>query len=135
MVTMGIALGLCPNPSRSSRCFSRSHAARHAVGVRPGDTAESMPVWLQDVMQIFPTPHFVSFSQAVVYRATGPDIVWPELLVMAVISAVYFATPACASTGRWSSFNDVIGDHGTFARAAARPGNQDGANRAGDFQL
>ena len=57
-----------------------------------------MPVWLQDVMQIFPTPHFVSFSQAVVYRATGPDIVWPELLMMAVISAVYFATPACAST-------------------------------------
>ena len=49
MVTMGIALGLCPNGSRSSRRFSRSHAARHAVGVRPGDTAESMPVWLQDV--------------------------------------------------------------------------------------
>ena len=47
-----------------------------------------MPVWLQDVMQIFPTPHFVSFSQAVVYRAAGLDIVWPELLMMAVISAV-----------------------------------------------
>ena len=31
-------------------------------------------------MQIFPTPHFVSFSQAVVYRATGRDVVWPELL-------------------------------------------------------
>ena len=51
---------------------------------------ETMPVWLQDAMQIFPTPHFVSFSQAVLYRAAGIDVVWPELLVMAIISAVYF---------------------------------------------
>jgi ABC-2 type transport system permease protein len=49
-----------------------------------------MPVWLQDAMQIFPTPHFVSFSQAVLYRAASLDIVWPELLMMALISAVYF---------------------------------------------
>jgi len=33
----------------------------------------------------------VCFAQAVLYRAAGLDIVWPELLVMAVISAVYFA--------------------------------------------
>ena len=52
---------------------------------------ESMPVWLQNGMQIFPTPHFVSFSQAVLYRAAGLDIVWPELLMMTIISAVYFA--------------------------------------------
>ena len=51
---------------------------------------ETMPVWLQGAMQIFPTPHFVSFSQAVLYRAAGIDVVWPELLVMAIISAVYF---------------------------------------------
>jgi ABC-2 type transport system permease protein len=51
---------------------------------------ETMPVWLQDAMQIFPTPHFVSFSQAVLYRAAGLDIVWSELLMMAIISAVYF---------------------------------------------
>jgi ABC-2 type transport system permease protein len=52
---------------------------------------ETMPVWLQDAMQIFPTPHFVGFAQAVLYRAAGLDIVWPELLVMAIISAFYFA--------------------------------------------
>jgi len=52
---------------------------------------ETMPVWLQNVMQIFPTPHFVSFSQAVLYRAAGLDIVWPELLMMTIISAAYFA--------------------------------------------
>ena len=52
---------------------------------------ETMPVWLQEAMQVFPTPHFVSFSQAVLYRAAGLDIIWPELLVMAIISAFYFA--------------------------------------------
>ena len=52
---------------------------------------ETMPVWLQQGMQIFPTPHFVSFSQAVLFRAAGLDIVWPELLAMAIISAAYFA--------------------------------------------
>jgi ABC-2 type transport system permease protein len=49
-----------------------------------------MPV-LQNGMQIFPTPHFVSFAQAVLYRAAGLDIVWPELLMMSIISALYFA--------------------------------------------
>ena len=52
---------------------------------------ETMPFWLQKGMQFFPTPHFVSFSQAVLYRAAGLGIVWPELLVMAIISAAYFA--------------------------------------------
>ena len=33
---------------------------------------ETMPVWLQNAMQIFPTPHFVSFSQAVLYRGGRP---------------------------------------------------------------
>jgi len=51
---------------------------------------ETMPVWLQSLMQIFRTPHFVSFAQSVLYRAAGLDIVWPELLIMAIISAVYF---------------------------------------------
>ncbi len=52
---------------------------------------ETMPVWLQSGMQIFPTPHFVAFAQAVLYRAAGLDVVWPELLVMAIISSAYFA--------------------------------------------
>ena len=46
-----------------------------------------MPVWLQDAMQIFPRPHFVSFAQSVLSRAA----VWPELLIMAIIRAFYFA--------------------------------------------
>jgi len=53
---------------------------------------ESMPVWLQYVMQIIsPTPHFVAFSQAVLYRGADLTIVWPLLVAMAVIGSVYFA--------------------------------------------
>jgi ABC-2 type transport system permease protein len=57
----------------------------------PATPRESMPVWLQDAMQILPTPHFVSFAQSVLSRTAGLGIVWPELLMMATISAVYFA--------------------------------------------
>ena len=53
---------------------------------------ESMPVWLQHVMRIIsPTPHFVAFSQAVLYRGADLAIVWPQLAAMAVIGSVYFA--------------------------------------------
>ena len=53
---------------------------------------ESMPVWLQHLMQIVsPTPHFVAFSQAVLYRGADLAIVWPLLVAMAAIGSVYFA--------------------------------------------
>ena len=53
---------------------------------------ESEPVWLQYVMQIIcPTPHFISFSQAVLYRGADFSIVWPQLAAMAAIGCVYFA--------------------------------------------
>ena len=53
---------------------------------------ESMPVWLQWIMQTFsPTPHFVSFSQGVLYRGAGLDVVWPEIVKIIAIGAAYFA--------------------------------------------
>jgi ABC-2 type transport system permease protein len=52
---------------------------------------ETMPTWLQDVMQLAPTTHFVSFSQAVLYRGAGIEIVWPRLLAIAAISSAIFA--------------------------------------------
>jgi ABC-2 type transport system permease protein len=53
---------------------------------------ESMPVWLQYVMRIIsPTPHFVAFAPAVLYRGAGFTIVLPWLLAMAAIGSVYFA--------------------------------------------
>ena len=52
---------------------------------------ESMPVWLQYLMKVIsPTPHFVIFAQDVLYRGADLSIVWPELLAMTVIGAVYF---------------------------------------------
>ncbi|AAV93439.1 ABC transporter permease [Ruegeria pomeroyi] len=51
---------------------------------------ESMPVWLQNVMQLSPSTHFVSFSQAILYRDAGLDIVWPDMVVMVALSAVFF---------------------------------------------
>lgn len=53
---------------------------------------ESMPVWLQYVMQtISPTPHFVAFAQAVLFRGADLTIVWRPLLAMLIIGSVYFA--------------------------------------------
>ena len=53
---------------------------------------ESMPVWLQYLMRIIsPTPHFVAFAQAVLFRGADLSIVWPWLLAMAAIGSVYFA--------------------------------------------
>jgi ABC-2 type transport system permease protein len=51
---------------------------------------ESMPVWLQHVMQFAPTTQFVAFAQAVLYRAAGFDIVWPQLAALAAITTVFF---------------------------------------------
>lgn len=52
---------------------------------------ESMPVWLQYVMKtISPTPHFVSFAQAVLFRGADLSLVWRPLVAMLIIGAVYF---------------------------------------------
>ncbi len=53
---------------------------------------ESMPVWLQYVMQtISPTPHFVAFAQAVLFRGADLSIVSRPLVAMLIIGSVYFA--------------------------------------------
>ena len=52
---------------------------------------ESMPVWLRYIMEVIsPTPHFVAFAQAVLYRGAGLSIVQPQLLALVVIGSVYF---------------------------------------------
>ncbi|WP_372501861.1 ABC transporter permease [Tistrella mobilis] len=52
---------------------------------------ESMPVWLQKVMMLSPATHFVAFSQAVLYRGAGLDVVWPTLVILAGIGFAIFA--------------------------------------------
>ncbi len=52
---------------------------------------EGEPVWMQYLMRsIFPTPHFVDFSQAVLFRGADFSIVWPQLAAMAAIGSIYF---------------------------------------------
>jgi ABC-2 type transport system permease protein len=50
---------------------------------------ESMPLALQKAMQFVPSTHFVSFSQAVLFRDASPGMVWPDLAKMFVIGCAY----------------------------------------------
>jgi ABC-2 type transport system permease protein len=52
---------------------------------------ESMPVVLQNAMQFVPSTHFVSFSQAVLFRNATPAMVWPDLAKMFLIGCAYTA--------------------------------------------
>lgn len=50
---------------------------------------ESMPIFLQKVMQFVPSTHFVSFSQAVLFRDATLAMVWPQMLAMLAIGSAY----------------------------------------------
>jgi ABC-2 type transport system permease protein len=50
---------------------------------------ESMPVFLQKAMQFVPSTHFVSFSQAVLFRDATPAMVWPQMAAMFAIGSAY----------------------------------------------
>jgi ABC-2 type transport system permease protein len=50
---------------------------------------ESMPDWLQKTMQFVPSTHFVSFSQAVLFRDASIEMVWTQLAAMFAIGAAY----------------------------------------------
>ena len=51
---------------------------------------EAMPDWVQRIMLFSPSTHFVAFSQSVLYRGAGLDVVWPELARTAGIGVVFF---------------------------------------------
>ncbi len=51
---------------------------------------ESMPEIIQDVMLLAPTTHFVELSQAILYRAAGFDVVWPQFLALFCIGIGLF---------------------------------------------
>lgn len=57
-------------------------------GVTP---LESMPLALQNAVQVLPSTHFIKFAQAVLYRGAGIGVVWPQLLATAGIGAAFFA--------------------------------------------
>jgi len=51
---------------------------------------ESMPQIIQDIMLVTPNTHFVSLSQAILFRGAGLDVVWPQFLALLVIGTVLF---------------------------------------------
>jgi ABC-2 type transport system permease protein len=64
---------------------------------------ESMPQFVQTVMSVTPTTHFVAIGQAVLFRGAGFTVVWPQLLALAVIGIVLFAVSL-------NRFRKTIGD-------------------------
>ncbi|HEX5372042.1 MAG TPA: ABC transporter permease [Aquabacterium sp.] len=51
--------------------------------------AENMPMWLQHLMQLSPSTHYVKLAQGVLYRAAGVDIVWPQMLAVSGIGVAF----------------------------------------------
>jgi ABC-2 type transport system permease protein len=51
---------------------------------------ESMPLFVQRIMLIAPTTHFVSLAQAILYRGAGFDVVWRQFLAIVVIAVAFF---------------------------------------------
>ncbi len=51
---------------------------------------ESMPQFVQDLMQLAPTTHFVELGQAILFRGAGLETVWKPFLALFVIGSVLF---------------------------------------------
>ena len=56
-------------------------------GVTP---RESMPVVVQNVMQLAPTTHFVASAQTILYRGGGLEVVWIHFLKLVLIGTLLF---------------------------------------------
>jgi ABC-2 type transport system permease protein len=55
-----------------------------------GTPVESQPLWLQRITFFLPSRHFVSFSQAIIYRGGGLRAVWPNFLAVGGIGLAFF---------------------------------------------
>jgi ABC-2 type transport system permease protein len=51
---------------------------------------ESMPALARNIMEFAPTTHFVAAAQAILYRGAGLDVIWPQVLALIAIGAVFF---------------------------------------------
>lgn len=52
---------------------------------------ESMPIWLQSIMQLSPSTHYVSLAQAILFRGADFSIVWPHFVGTLAIGSGFFA--------------------------------------------
>lgn len=51
---------------------------------------ESQPAMIQPITWLLPSRHFVSFSQAVIFRGADLAIIWPQLLTMTGLGSLFF---------------------------------------------
>lgn len=59
-----------------------------AGGLTP---VENMPAGLRILMSAAPDTHFVSLSQAILFRGAGLDAIWPRFLALIVIGLAFFS--------------------------------------------
>ena len=52
---------------------------------------ESQPELIQPITWLLPSRHYTAFAQAVVFRGAGLDIVWPQVMIVTGLGAVFFA--------------------------------------------
>ena len=53
---------------------------------------EGQPAWLQAGTLVLPSRHYMSASQAIVFKGAGIEIVWPEFLWMALLGTALLTT-------------------------------------------
>ena len=51
---------------------------------------ESMPPWMQEIVKVLPSAHFVSLAQIILFRGGGLQTVWTQFLVIFGIGALFF---------------------------------------------
>jgi multidrug efflux pump subunit AcrA (membrane-fusion protein) len=51
---------------------------------------ESMPDFIQNLMLIAPTTHFVAIGQAILFRGAGFAVVWPSFVTLLLIGGAFF---------------------------------------------
>lgn len=51
---------------------------------------ESMPVWVQNIMQFMPTTYFVRLAQSILFRSADFINIWPDFACMSAIGIVFF---------------------------------------------
>jgi ABC-2 type transport system permease protein len=49
-----------------------------------------MPTLIQNIMLAPPTTPFVELAQAILFRGAGVSVIWPQLLALLAIGAVFF---------------------------------------------
>ncbi|WP_417594885.1 ABC transporter permease [Oceanospirillum sp.] len=52
---------------------------------------ESQPEIIQPITWLLPSRHYMSFAQAVVFRGADLSIIWPQLLIITGLGAIFFS--------------------------------------------